>query len=115
MADMTQQQYQEWCERNDAFASGPQGKSRGVTALLAIFLGSLGIQYFYIGKPTGGIVLLIVFFFLNFLNLLTLGLLFFLCFIPWIITVIQGILILCMDNKTFADKYINTPTSFPLF
>ena len=34
---------------NDAFASSPNGKMRGVAALLAIFLGSIGIQYFYLG------------------------------------------------------------------
>lgn len=35
---------------NNLFDCGPEGKSRGVTALLAIFLGGLGIQYFYLGK-----------------------------------------------------------------
>lgn len=37
-------------QSNDVFSPGPSGKSRGVAALLAIFLGSLGIQYFYRGK-----------------------------------------------------------------
>lgn len=37
---------------DSVFSPGPSGKSRGVAALLAIFLGSLGIQYFYLGKNT---------------------------------------------------------------
>ncbi len=32
-------------QSNDVFSPGPSGKSRGVAALLAIFLGSLGIQF----------------------------------------------------------------------
>ena len=37
------------CPQSDnVFTAGPSGKSRGVAALLAIFIGSLGIQYFYL-------------------------------------------------------------------
>ena len=36
---------QQPCNNNDPFQpSGPEGKCRGVAALLAIFLGGLGIQ-----------------------------------------------------------------------
>ena len=45
---------------DNVFSAGPSGRSRGVAALLAIFLGSLGIQYFYLGKSTAGIISLIV-------------------------------------------------------
>lgn len=86
---------------NDAFASGPTGKSRGVAALLAIFLGQLGIQYFYLGKTTAGIITLI-------LTFVTCGLI---C-ILWLI---QGILMFCMNNQEFENKYVNNMSTFPLF
>lgn len=46
-------------QANDVFASDRYGKSRGVCALLAIFLGGFGVQYFYLGKTTAGIIALI--------------------------------------------------------
>lgn len=87
---------------NKAFDScGPEGKSRGVAALLAILLGCFGVQYFYLGKTTGGILTII-------LSLVTCGL--------WeVITLIQGVLMLCMTNSEFRRKYVLTQSSFPLF
>lgn len=82
-------------------ACGPEGKSRGVAALLAIFLGGLGIQYFYLGKATAGILSIV-------LSLVTCG-----C---WsIIAFIQGILMLCMSNEQFRMKYVTNPSTFPVF
>ncbi len=72
-----------------------------ITAILAILLGYLGIQYFYIGKPTAGVISII-------LGLCT-------CGIWGIITLIQGILILLMSDEEFNAKYINTDKSFPIF
>lgn len=87
--------------RNNAFDSCPEGKSRGITALLAIFLGGLGIQYFYLGKTMGGIITII-------LSLVTCGL--------WeVITLIQGIILLFMDNATFRQKFVLSNSTFPLF
>ncbi|MDE7237726.1 MAG: TM2 domain-containing protein, partial [Paramuribaculum sp.] len=43
-----------------AFDAGPSGRSRGVAGLLAIFLGSLGIQYFYLGKTQAGIIAIVL-------------------------------------------------------
>lgn len=37
------------------------------------------------------------------------------CGIWEILTLIQGILMFCMDNQTFEQKYVNTNSSFPLF
>ena len=85
---------------NDAFASGPQGRSRGVTALLAILLGWLGIHYFYIGKTTGGIVFLL-------LTVISCG------SIPALLGLIQGIMMLCMTNQEFENRYLLTTSSFP--
>ena len=86
---------------NNAFDCCPEGKSRGVTALLAILLGTLGVQYFYLGKVVGGILTII-------LSLVTCGM--------WgFVTLVQGILLFCMDNATFRSKYVLTNSQFPLF
>lgn len=83
------------------FDQGPSGKSRGVAGLLAILLGSLGIHYFYVGKTGGGFLCIL-------LSLITCGL--------WsIIPLIQGILMLTMTQEQFESKYVNTPSTFPLF
>jgi TM2 domain-containing membrane protein YozV len=88
--------------RNNAFDSHPiAGKNRGCAALLAFFVGSFGIHYFYLGKTTGGILTIL-------LTLITCG-----C---WsIITLIQAIVLLCMDNYSFTQKFIYTNSRFPLF
>ncbi len=87
---------------NNAFdSSGPEGKSRGVAALLAILLGYLGIHYFYLGKTTGGIICIL-------LSAITCG--------AWqIITLIQGIMMFCMTNEEFEKKFVQSPSAFPLF
>lgn len=87
---------------NNAFSSsGPEGKSRGVAALLAILLGYLGAQYFYLGKFSAGIIVIL-------LGFCTCGL--------WqLISTIQGIMMLCMTNEEFERKYVQTPATFPLF
>ena len=87
---------------NDAFSpSGPEGKSRGVAGLLAILVGCLGVQYFYLGKTGGGILTIL-------LSFITCGL--------WgVISFVQGILMICMTNEEFERKYVTTTSSFPLF
>lgn len=95
-------QYDRYYRTNDAFASGPQGKSRGITALLAIFLGGIGIQYFYLNKVMPGLVFLIV-------GICTCGI------VTSILSLIQGIMMLCMSNREFVSKYVLTASSFPLF
>lgn len=95
--------YQEpYYDRNNAFDScGPEGKSRGVAALLAILLGSIGVQYFYLGKIGGGIITIL-------LTMVT-------CGIWQIVTLIQGIMMFCMSNSEFRRKYVLTTSTFPLF
>lgn len=86
---------------NDAFADGPEGKSRGVAALLAILAGYFGVHYFYLGKVAAGIITIL-------LTLVTCG--------TWsFVTLVQGILMFCMDNITFRNKYVINPSAFPLF
>lgn len=82
-------------------ASGPEGKSRGVCALLAILLGYLGVHYFYLGKTGAG--------------LLTILLSFVTCGIWPAIMLIQGILMFCMTNAQFEQKYVLNPGFMPLF
>lgn len=91
----------DYYSRNNAFDEGPYGKSRGVTALLALFFGGLGVQYFYLGKVGAGIITLI-------LTLVT-------CSLWQVIAFIQGILLFCMNNAEFERKFVTTNSSFPIF
>ncbi|MDE5842393.1 MAG: GYF domain-containing protein [Muribaculaceae bacterium] len=79
-----------------------QSSGKKVAAgLLAIFLGTLGIQYFYVGKTTAGILTIL-------LSLITCG--------AWeIITFIQGIVILTMSDQDFDRKFVYSRTTFPIF
>lgn len=86
---------------NDAFATGPSGSSRGVAALLALLLGTLGIHYFYLGKTTAGIIMLV-------LSILS-------CGITSVLGLAQGIYMLVINNMEFYNKYVNTTATFPLF
>lgn len=96
---------QQWLN-NDAFAAGPSGKSRGITALIAFFAGSIGIQYFYVGKTMPGLVFLCV-------TLFTCG---FGASITGLIALIQAIVLLCGNNQDFESKWVGpTSGSFPLF
>lgn len=88
-------------QANDVFAFDRYGKSRGVCALLAIFLGGFGVQYFYLGKTTAGIIALIGTCVL--------------CGIPRILWFIQGILMFVMSPEDFERKYEATTSTFPLF
>ena len=99
---VSQNTIEDYFNRNDVFASDPvSGKSRGVCALLAIFLGGLGVQYFYLGKTTGGILSIL-------LTLVTCGI--------WeIVALVQGILMFVMDNRAFVKKYVVSQSKFPVF
>lgn len=77
------------------------GKEKTVAGILAILLGGLGVQYFYIGKVAGGVVCLL-------LSLFTCGL--------WtILTLIQGIMMLTMTQEEFEKKYVYSTSFMPLF
>ena len=51
---------EDYYARNNAFDSDALGKSRGIFALLAILIGGLGVQYFYIGKTTAGLLTILL-------------------------------------------------------
>lgn len=79
----------------------PEQKSKVAAGLLAIFVGWLGIQYFYCGKTTAGILAIV-------LSLVT-------CGVFDIIFFIQGILMLTMSDSEFYRKYVFSQSTFPLF
>ena len=98
--------YPELMEALNAKMSGTPGEAsldskRIVAGIRAILVGCPGIQYFIIGRTTAGIITII-------LSLCTCGL--------WeIITLIQGIMMLTMSDREFAEKYIYSPSTLPLF
>lgn len=72
-----------------------------LAGIMAIIFGGLGVQYFVLGKVGGGFLCI-------FLTLITCGL--------WeIVTLIQGIMMLCMSDADFKRKYIDNPSTMPLF
>lgn len=96
--------YRPYCETttNNAFNPGPEGKCRGVYAILALFGGSIGLHYFYINK-VGAAILTIV------LVLVT-------CGAFAIIPVIQGILALwTLSNEDFDRRFVSSPNFWPFF
>lgn len=90
-------------QQHDIFTAGPSGKCRGAAGLLAIFLGYLGIHYFYMNKKSAGITCLLI-------TILSCGIL---GSILSIITLVQGILIMCMSEEEFERRYINSNSTFP--
>ena len=90
---------------DSVFANGPSGKSRGVAGLLALLMGGLGLHYFYLNKPTAGIVFLLV----ALLSCFTLGI------VTHVIAIIQAVLFFTSTQEEFEQKWVNCPTNFPLF
>lgn len=67
----------------------PNGKSKLAAVLFAFFLGSFGFHKFYLGKIGMGVLYLL------------------LCwtFIPGVLGIIEGILLLIMSDEDFVRKY----------
>lgn len=70
-------------------------KNKTVAALLAIFLGCLGIHKFYLGKGGQGVLYLLI-------TVFTLGIA---GIIIAIISLIEGIILISMSDKEFDVKY----------
>lgn len=88
-------------QRGGSIGGSELATKKLLCGLFAIFLGYLGIQYFIIGKTWGGIITIL-------LSCVTCG--------AWsVITLIQGILILCMSEEEFKRKYIDNLATMPLF
>ncbi len=80
---------------------GRSDKSKTTAGVLALLLGGLGIQYFYLGKTGGGLLTIL-------LTVVTCG--------AWeLVTFIQGILMLCMSDEEFDRKYVYSDKTMPLF
>ena len=88
------------------FDCGISGKSRGVAALLALFLGALGIHYFYVGKTGAGILFLLLTILLSWTILIPLAI--------SIITLVQAILLFTMIHDEFERKYVNSNSFLPI-
>lgn len=82
-------------------ASQTEDSQRIVCGILALLIGWIGLQYFLIGKTTGGLINIA-------LSLVTCGL--------WgVINFVQGILILCMSDAEWRRKFVDSPSVFPIF
>lgn len=72
-----------------------------IFAVLAFLFGYLGVQYFYIGKVTGGIICIL-------LSLVTCG--------AWdLLVFIQAIVVLIMNDQDFDRKFLSSNSAMPLF
>lgn len=77
------------------------GKDKMACGILAILLGGLGVQYFYLGRIGAGFVTIL-------LDIVTCGL--------WsILTIVQGVLMLTMTQQEFDRKYVYSDKFLPLF
>ncbi|MDE7136264.1 MAG: TM2 domain-containing protein, partial [Muribaculaceae bacterium] len=96
----------EWLNRQTAYQptyvqSGGQqyttSKSKVVAALLAFFLGCLGIHEFYLGRNGAGVAFLLTFLLTSWMvwPMVIMGL----------VCLIQTISFLCMSDQSFAEKY----------
>ena len=90
---------------DSVFNNGPSGKSRGIAGLLAILMGWCGLQYFYIGKTSAGVLFLLI-------ALLSCGIL---GTVTFIVSVIQGVLFFTVTQQEFEQKWVYSPSSFPIF
>lgn len=90
---------------DDVFGAGPSGKSRGVAGLLAILMGWCGLHYFYIGKTSAGVLFLLI-------AILSCGVL---ATVTTILSIIQGVLFFTSTQQEFEQKWVYSPSNFPLF
>lgn len=90
---------------DSVFSNGPSGKSRGIAGLLAILMGWCGLHYFYIGKTSAGVLFLLI-------SILSCGIL---ATITYVISIIQGVLFFTSTQQEFEQKWVYSPSNFPLF
>jgi TM2 domain-containing membrane protein YozV len=85
--------------RTPGAGTAPGEKSRVVAALLAFFLGGLGIHKFYLGKNGAGLIMLLV-------SLFGIILLFLPTMIIGVIAFIEFIIYLVTSDEDFEERYI---------
>jgi len=79
-----------------ATAENGRGKDKLTAALLALFLGAIGVHHFYLGSTTAGVVVIL-------LNCLCLG---------GVVALIEAIMLFVMSDEDFNAKYnARTPES----
>lgn len=88
------------------FDNGPSGKSRGVAALFAFFLGGFGVHYFYVGKTGAGVLFLLATLIFCWTILIPLAV--------SVICIIQTIRLFIMTHDEFEEKYVNSTTFMPI-
>jgi len=75
--------------KKDHHKTSHSDKSKTTAALLAIFLGGIGIHKFYLGQVVWGVLYI----------------LFCWTWIPMIVGFIEGLIFLTMSDKSFETKY----------
>lgn len=75
--------------RNSPITDTRTSRNKVIAALLAIFLGGIGIHKFYLGKVGWGIIYFI----------------FSWTFVPALLSLLEGIIYLSMSDKEFEGKY----------
>lgn len=77
-------------------------KSRTTFGVLALLIGGIGVQYFYVNKVTAGLLCIL-------LTIVTCGI--------WsTVTFIQGIIVLAsMSDYDFDQKFVYSNSTFPIF
>ena len=90
---------------DSVFNNGPSGKSRGIAGLLAILMGWCGLHYFYIGKTSAGVLFLLI-------AILSCGIL---GSVTFIVSIIQGVLFFTATQQEFEQKWVYSPSNFPIF
>ena len=73
--------------------------------MLALFLGGIGLHYFYMGKTNAGVLFLLV----AILSCGALGL------VTHVISIIQGVLFFTSSQEEFESRWVNSPSNIPLF
>lgn len=77
-------------------------KSRTTFGVLALLIGGLGVQYFYVNKVAAGLISIL----LSFVS----------CGLWSFVTFIQGIIVLAsMSDYDFDQKFVYSDTTFPVF
>lgn len=95
------QVYQSYAAVNRRVENQEIQSKKMLCGILAILVGSLGVQYFVLGKVAGGFITIL-------LTIVTCGL--------WsVVTLIQGIMMLVMSDADFERKYVQSTSTLPLF
>lgn len=95
------------------------GKSKVVAGILAILLGTFGVQYFYINKPGAGILsFLLIWVLPTVVGIVTCGggfMLYLLSSLLWLLYIGQGIEMLVLSDEEFDARFPNSSSFWPFF